>query len=136
MVTPAVAVVALEPNAVLVFQDSYVRRVAAQADGLSVRFSAACVCSPEGGTRYMPAVELAFSSAQWQGPLTDCVGRLSGGCWGVNGEVHTRLPLPLAASGPVSAEFQFANGAWLRVSAAGLVCRLPAALTLVEDFRC
>jgi hypothetical protein len=143
MATPTVA---LPPTAVLEFQDSEVRCVAAtlgaavdapaSADGLIVSFSAAYVCAPDGGAGYMPSVELAFSGARWQGPLGDCVGRLSGGTCGVNGAAQTRLPLPFAASGPVSAELRFANGAWLQVSAKQLDCRFVAVPTFVEDFRC
>ena len=129
-------------NVALEYHDSEVRRVESTADSLTVFFSAAYVHRSTGrpaidaGSGYAQSVEMLFSGAAWRGPLPECVGRLAAGQVVANGVARSLIDLPHASTGPVAAEFQFANGALLSVTASALVCRFIGEPRFIESFAC
>lgn len=131
-----------EMNAGLEIHDSEVRSVEANANSLTVAFSAAYVHRSSGrpgfdaGSGYAQSVEMEFSGATWVGPLPECVGRLSDGQVVSNGVARSLIELPYSSSGSVSAEFQFTNGSLLSVSASALVCRFTGEPRFIESFSC
>ena len=131
-----------ELNVALEFHDSEVRSVESHGDSLIVMFSAAYVHRSVGrpgidsGSGYVQSVEMQFSDATWDGPLTECVGSLSNGRVISSGVALSMIELPFASTGPVSAELQFANGSLLSVKAQKLVCQFAGEPNFVEAFRC
>lgn len=129
-------------NLRLEFHDSEVRGVEADADSLRVVFSAAHVHRMDerpgraAASGYAQSVEMEFPEAMWSGALPDCSGRLSDGRVVFDGVAHPIITLPCSLNGPVSAEFQFSNGAWLSVAASALVCRFTGEPRFVESFAC
>jgi hypothetical protein len=117
---------------VLVFHDSEVRRVVADAAAgtLAIHFSAAHVlASPEAGVEddeedgFIGGVELRLSEARWTGPVPVCIGRIASGGVTVAGAHRAMLPLPAEIAGDLHAELQFANGSQLLVMARRLELR-------------
>ena len=106
-------------NAVLEFHDSEVRNVESNANSLTVMFSAAHVHRTDGQSGgdamsgYVQSLEMKFSGATWIGPVAECMGRLSAGKVVANGVARSRLELPYAFTGNLTAELQFSNGSQL-----------------------
>ena len=131
-----------EMNVALEFHDSKVRRVEPNADALTVSFAAAHVHRSTGrpaidaGSGYAQSVDMVFSGAVWRGPVPECVGRLAAGQVVAHGVARSLIDLPYVSTGPVAAEFQFANGALLSVTASALVCRFIGEPRFIESFAC
>lgn len=131
-----------ELNAAFEFHDSEVRSVEPREDSLIVMFSAAYVHRSTGrpgvhsGSGYVQSVEMEFLGATWDGPTTECVGRLSGGSVISNSMAQSIIELPFSSNGPVSSELQFSNGSLLSVKAQKLVCRFAGEPRFVEILRC
>ncbi len=129
-------------NATLEFHDSEVCNVELNANSLTVVFSAAHVHRPDGQSGgdaiagYVQSLEMKFSDATWIGPVAECMGRLSAGKVVANGVARSRLELPSAFTGNVSAELQFSNGSQLSITATALECHLTGEAKFVEAFRC
>jgi len=132
----------LELNATLEFHDSEVRSVEPREASLLVTFSAAYVHRSNGhpgidsGSGYVQAVEMEFLDATWNGPMTECVGRLSDGIVTSNGIARSLIQVPFSSNGPVSSELQFSNGSLLSIRAQKLICRFAGEPNFVEVFRC
>ncbi len=90
----------------------------------------------EGVPGFLGGVEMLFGEAVWSGDLAACVGALAGGELDLAGQPLRRVPLPLAAAGPVAAEIRFKAGALLSVRAGSLACASPDGSRFVESFAC
>jgi hypothetical protein len=119
-------------DAVLVFHDSEVRRVVADASAgtIAIHFSAAHILpSPEARVEdgeedgFVGGVELCLSEARWTGPVPVCIGRIASGGVTLAGTHRATLPLPADIAGELHAELQFANGSQLLVTARRLEVR-------------
>ena len=126
----------------LEFHGSEIDRIEAADRGLSVLFSAAHVhrtdevSAPDGAFGFLNALEMRFDNAIWDGPLTDCMGRLTDGKLVAAGVPQARPALPCTHTKGVRVELQFANGVQLFITAASLTCRFNSEPHFVEDFRC
>ena len=126
----------------LEFHGSEIDRIEAADRGLSVLFSAAHVhrtdevSAPDGAFGFLNALEMRFDNAIWDGPLTDCMGRLTDGKLVAAGVPQARPALPCTHTNGVRVELQFANGVQLFITAASLTCRFNSEPHFVEDFRC
>ena len=123
-------------QAKLEFHDSEVRSIDTHADTLRLAFSAAYVHLDSVRAGYVQSLEMQFRGAAWDGPVADCVGRLSAGRLLLDGSAQSSIPLPYSSSGTLRVELQFSNGAHLHISAAALVCRFTGDPTFVESFAC
>jgi len=132
----------LEVNLTLAFHDSEVRVVEPDGLSLTVKFSAASVHRSNGPLRmhaeagYAQSVEMRFSTARWDGPAAECVGRLSEGSVVADGKAQSLIALPYSSKGPVKATLQFSNGSLLSIEAESLVCLCTDDPKFVEAFRC
>ena len=126
----------------LEFHASEIRSIEAAGDELTVYFSAASVQRTDGAsitgnvTGYLNALEMRFGTATWDGPLADCMGRLTDGKLVAAGVPQARPALPCTHTNGVTVELQFANGVQLFITAASLACRFTGEPRFVEDFRC
>ena len=126
----------------LEFHGSEIDRIEAADRGLSVLFSAAHVhrtdkvSAPDSAFGFLNALEMRFDNAIWDGPLTDCMGRLTDGKLVAAGVPQARPALPCTHTKGVRVELQFANGVQLFITAASLTCRFNSEPHFVEDFRC
>lgn len=139
----AVATVTTEPaNATLAFDDSEVSRVVGLGDAVGVMFSAAHVHRSEGATGreagdgYEKAVELLLHQATWSGRLNECVGKLADGKLTIDGAVIKRVPLPFQASGVVTLNLEFSNGAVLAATGTSVHLGQKAPPQFVDNFAC
>ena len=127
-------------NAALEFHDSEVSSAAGANGTFRILFSEAYIHRSHGrpgvdaGAGYIQKAELVFSVASWSGASDLCVGDLSAGSLFVNGEKLSLVPLPFSASGRVVAEFVFASGATLSVSASSVVCTCNGEPRFVENY--
>jgi hypothetical protein len=124
----------------LLFHDSEVRRVAADADAgtLEIHFSAARV--RESGAQgdddaYLGGVTLALAQARWTGPVAVCIGRIASGAVTMEHAHLATLPLSADLSGELRLELQFANGSQLHAEARRLAVHAEGA-TRTGDFAC
>ena len=137
---PAPATRAMQTT--LEFHGSEIDRIEAANRGLTVLFSAAHVHRTDDGaglggvSGFLNALEMRFDNATWDGPLTDCLGRLTDGKLVADGVPQARPALPCTHTNGVRVELQFANGVQLFMTAASLVCRFTREPHFVEDFRC
>lgn len=120
----------------LEFADSEVSAVVLQGADLCVRFSAASATDADGTTGYLPAVELVFHAAAWQGDIAMCFGRVAEGHLLVAGSVLRRFPMPYQATGPASAEMHFRQGQGLVVQCSAVTARVDGPATLRESYAC
>jgi len=109
--------------------DSRVAEVTSEAQELRVAFRPAYVHDSDGilgtdsGWGYLQSVEFIFSKATFsedgecRGPVRDGTVRTS------TVEYANLVPLPLSASGEISAELVFRTGGVLKVSARAFSCR-------------
>lgn len=121
------------------FHDSEVRSCTPQATALAIVFSAAFVQLPDARSGYAQPLRMQLEDAVWNGPLVDCVGRLSEGwLWQLasSSTRHGSLALPYVSAGPVRLELHFSNGAQLEVRAQSLVCQPDDGAQFVESFTC
>ena len=115
-------------NTSLEFHDSEISSVEAVGEDLLVRFSDAFVHESVGdpgidhGATSLRPLELKFCEASWSGAVLPIGGLLTDGHVRF-GEMHySLLPLPFDAAGAVRAEFIFATGEVLSVSAHSVSC--------------
>jgi hypothetical protein len=126
-------------NAALEFHDSEVSMVEGTDGTLRLLFSAAYIHRSEGrpgrdpGAEYMQSAEIIFSGASWQGLSTECSGYLYDGSLTVDGESLSLIPIPLTASGKITAEFSFLS-AVLSVSATSAACSISGEPHFVENY--
>jgi len=125
-------------NAALEFHDSEVSLVEGTDGTLRLLFSAAYIHRSEGhpgrdpGAGYMQPAELIFSGASWQGLSPECSGYLYDGSLTVDGESLSLIPVPLTATGKLTAVFSFLS-AVLSVSASSVVCSVSGDPRFVEN---
>jgi len=129
-------------NTALEFHDSLVQSIQADDSGcVSVHFSSAYIHMSVGrpgvdsGTGHIQAAKLSFAEAHFGGSLSKCVGPLSDGVVHVDGHSLSLLPVPYSFIGPVAAEFDFQNGASIKISAAAVECSVFGPSEFVESFR-
>ena len=115
-------------NTAVEFHDSRVADVTTEAQELRVAFRPAYVHESDGvpgtdpGWGYLQSVEFIFSEAtvsedgECRGPVTDGTVRTS------TAEYANLVPLPLSASGNITAELVFTTGGVLKVSACAFSC--------------
>ncbi len=135
------------------FADSEISRIEAIPDGLLIRFAAAVLRmstaqakshSGSGGPQhgYTNGLSLVLSGARVSGNAAACTGLLTDGQLVLAGERLRALPVPSlyttdAAHGArLRLELQSAQGAWLRIDAAGLRCEEAASAQFHEVFAC
>ena len=130
----------MPPDTRLLFHDSEVRRIAADADAgaLEIHFSAARVL--ETGTQgeddaYLGGVTLALAQARWTGPVAVCIGRIASGAVAMERAHLASLPLGADLAGALCLELQFANGSQLHAEAGRLVLHAEGAAR-TDDFAC
>jgi hypothetical protein len=127
-------------NASIEIHDSEVQLAEGENGTFRLFFSAGYVHESEGrpgldaGTGYLQPAELVFGEASWSEPVTEGIGRLSGGWVSINGEKLSLVPLPFSASGEISAEFIFASGAAISVSASSVECISRGKARFVENY--
>ncbi len=85
---------------------------------------------------YVQGLEMIFTQALWAGALGECVGRLRYGRLYVDGELLSQLALPYHATGPITAELEFNNGAVLSVTASAVDIRFGSVPRFLESFAC
>jgi hypothetical protein len=128
-------------NFILEFHDSQVSKVQAGAEGLHIAFSSA-YAHRSGDTPgdvisgYVRPVEMLLSASVWNGPLEECIGKLSGGALCLDGQPLPRVPLPYENSGQIALELIFANGSALTAMAQSVVVRFSGEAHFVESFFC
>ena len=126
-------------NAALEFHDSEVSLIETTDDTIRLLFSAAYIHRSEGhpgrdpGAGYMQTAELVFSGATWQSLSPECSGYLYDGTLTINGETLSLVPIPLSATGNITANFSFLSGA-LSVSASSVVCSISDEPRFVENY--
>lgn len=129
-------------NAALEFHDSQVAQVMPHESDLIVRFSAGYVHRSDGqpgidaGAGYLAPISIRLVSAKWVGNLDLCIGMLWDGCISEGESKMSLIPLPYRRVGDISAQFQFANGTELTVTASAIECRLTGEETFVESYSC
>lgn len=127
-------------NSALELHDSDVSVVHGVGGTLRVLFSSAYVHRSDGrpgidpGAGYVQLAEIVFSGASWRGLSPECAGPLSDGVLTVSGEARSLIPLPYSAIGETKAEFIFASGAALSVSANAVNCSCSGEPRFVERY--
>lgn len=120
----------------LEFHDSEVRSIRALVDTLRIAFSAAWVRVAPDQAGYAQSLQIQCLGARWDGPLADCMGRLSSGRLLDGDSVLSSLALPYASIGAVRLELQFSNGTQLQIHAQSLLCSFTGDPKFVESFAC
>ena len=89
----------------------------------------------DAGSGFLQPAEIVFSGAKDTEKDGPCSGAISEGLVTVGGKRYDSvLPLPFDATGKVSAEFTFASGAVLSVTAAGVSCASTGPAVLVDGY--
>jgi len=124
----------------LEFHDSVVASVTADGQGLLVTFSEAYLHRSTGqpgvsaGEGFVGPAKLFFFGATWSGELAGAIGPISDAWIVIANQPHSLLMLPFETLSSLSAEFSFASGAELRVSAGGATCATAGQARYVEHY--
>ncbi len=120
------------------FQDSEVRRVAADGDALRVEFAAAAVrrAGAPAERGWLSSVAAVVSQAAFTGELAQAFGKLVEGQLLVDGARVPRPELPDALTGDIALTLRFANGAALAIRGRSLVLAVAADGRFTEDLSC
>jgi len=127
-------------NEALEFHDSVVASITVEDDGLLVNFSEAYVHRSIGqpgvsaGDGFVGPAKLFFLGATWSGELAGAIGPISDARIVIADQAHSLLKLPFKTESTLSAEFSFASGAELRVSASGVTCVVTGPARFVEHY--
>ncbi|WP_341677108.1 hypothetical protein [Niveibacterium sp. SC-1] len=120
-------------------RDSEVASVLPEGQDLRISFAAAALTRTDihpAAVGYMNGLVLHLRDTRWKGVPGECIGRLSSGELRIGELVLSRFALPWVASGALSGELQFANGARLQFLAQAGECRLPETPRFNESLAC